>query len=336
MKSGTSYIQSRIFSNRDALEEAGIVIPSPSWGTHVAAVRDVLIDDLARGRWGRLVDRVHEHDGTSLISMEFLGPARVVTVERILSSFEPDVDVQVVITARDLNRQIPAMWQETVQNGRTWTFDEYVEGIRLRRPGHNQDNPPDEAGRTFWRQQNLVPFTRNWGGGVGVDNVHLVTVPPPGAPSELLWDRFCSVIGIDPASVGPAERANESIGAASVLAVRRLNEHLNAADLVFPVGERLRKGNLAKEVMAAHRKEEPKIGFPITDWVRQSSTRMVNGLKESGVHLVGEWADLDPVAVPGVHPREVTDAAVAEAAIFGLAGIMEQLIRADLEAKEQG
>lgn len=334
MKSGTSYIQSRLFANRDALLDAGVLIPSPSWGSHVAAVRDVLRDELERGRWGKLVNRVREHDGTSLISMEFLGPARAASVQRVVDSFE-GLDVSVIVTARDLNRQIPAMWQETVQNGRSWTFADYLEGVRIRRPGHNQDSPASEAGRTFWRQQNLVPFTRTWGGAVGMDNFHIVTVPAPGAPSELLWERFCSLVGLDPAGFAPAERANESIGAASVLAVRRLNELLDEAGLQFPVGEKLRKGNLAKEVLAEHRKAEPKIGFPIPEWVPDSSRRMVAGLKESGARIVGDWSDLDPVAVPGARPDEVGDAAVAEAAIVGLAGIMEQLIRADLEARAE-
>ena len=46
---------------------------------------------------------------------------------------------------------------------------------------------------------------------------------------------------------------NESVGAASTLVIRRLNELLNDAGLPFPEGTDLRKGVLAKQVLAARK-----------------------------------------------------------------------------------
>ena len=45
------------------------------------------------------------------------------------------------------------------------------------------------------------------------ERIHVVTVPPSGTPPEVLLERFCSVIGVDPAALDrEVPRANESLG----------------------------------------------------------------------------------------------------------------------------
>lgn len=323
MKSGTSFIQSRLFANKKLLlDERGILVPGMNWLSQVMAASDVL--GTGEAQWAKMAGKVNAHPGTSVISMEYLGPVRPVVAERVVSSF-PSHSVEVVITARDLNRSIAAMWQETVQNGRTWTFAEYLDGIESWRPGHRSSDDPPESGRTFWRQQNLVRIARTWSS-LGVP-VSLVTVPPPGAPRELLWERFCSVLGTSPAGFAPARMDNESVGAASTLVIRRLNELLNSMDLAFPIGTDVRKGLLAKQVLAARKSSEPSIGLPVAPWVRAHAAHMVSALSEAGVTLVGSWDDLTPVDVPGVDPASVSSDLVLDAALEGLAGVLASQIR---------
>ncbi|QIK75633.1 hypothetical protein [Nocardioides piscis] len=327
MKSGTSFVQSRLFANkRLLLEERGILVPGLNWLSQVMAARDVLGSGDAQ--WAKMAGKVHAHEGTSVISMEYLGPARPVVVRRVLDTF-PDHQVDVVVTARDLNRSIAAMWQETVQNGRTWTFADYLAGIEEWRPGHRDESrDAPESGRTFWRQQNLVRIARTWGEEVGAP-VTLVTVPPPGAPRELLWERFCSVLGTSPDGFAPARLDNESVGAASTLVIRRLNELLDEAGLPFPEGTDLRKGVLAKQVLAARKSVEPSTGLPVAPWVRDHADHMVTALQDLDVALVGAWNDLTPVDVPGVDPATIDASLVADAAIAGLAGLLAEQIRTD-------
>ena len=324
MKSGTSFIQSRLFANkRMLLDERGILVPGMNWLSQVMAASDVL--GAGEAQWAKMAGKVNAHEGTSVISMEYLGPVRALVAQRVASSF-PSHTIEVVITARDLNRSIAAMWQETVQNGRTWTFAEYLAGIEAWRPGHRDESlSAPESGRTFWRQQNLVRMARTWGAHAPVS---VVTVPPPGAPRELLWERFCSVLGTPPAGFAPARMDNESVGAASTLVIRRLNELLNAAGLSFPAGTDLRKGLLAKQVLAARKSAEPAIGLPVAPWVVSHAAHMVAALTELGVSLVGSWDDLTPVAVPGVDPDSVDPDLILDAAIAGLAGVLAEQIRA--------
>jgi hypothetical protein len=328
MKSGTSYLQSLLFANQDALAGRGVLVPGQTWSDQVRAVQDVLGLGSARtgdisGYWDRLVAQTRAHDGTSVVSMEFLGPAAPHAIKGIVGAWD---DVTVVLTVRDLNRQLASMWQETVQNGRTWTFADYLSSARDGRP-HAERRPEDvtTAGRTFWRQQNIVRLCRNWS--VTGARVLVLTVPPPGAPRDLLRDRFLSVVGTTAEGLVAAPAGNESIGAASTMVLRRVNELLDGAGLAFPQGQHLRKEVLAKKLMAGRKASEPAIGLPVTPWVGSHAATMVSRLQALGVGLVGEWSDLDPVDVEGADPASISEADVTEAATAALAGLLAEQIR---------
>lgn len=323
MKSGTTFIQSRLFAHRDLLQERGIRVPGRRRRSQVLAVQQLLRGGGAM--WDKHAAAVSRHDGTSVISMELLGPARPDVVEALRDSV--DAEVEVVITARDLNRCIPAMWQETVQNGRTWGWHDYLIGARTDRPSARTGAPATEAGRAFWIQQDLVRIARTWGAVFGPEHVTVVTVPPPGSPPELLWDRFASLVGPELAGLTSAPDPNESLGAASATAMRRLNELLDAEGLPFPQGHQLRKRLLTKQVLAARKSTEPAIGLGVLPWVTQEADAQRDGLVDLGVRLVGDWADLTPVAVPGIDPETLDEREVREAALAGLAGLLVALTR---------
>ena len=320
MKSGTTFVQQQIFAQRDVLESAGVLLPGRSWGAQVAATRSVLARKGDRSAWEQLAATATAHDGRSVISVELLGPAGPRLRERIVGSLRPH-RVEVVITARDLNRTVVSLWQETVQNGRTWTWPDYLDGVR-------QSCPPapaaSEAGRTFWRQQDLHRIATGWA--EVADRVTVVTVPPPGADKSLLLDRFAQAGGLPGLSVVETF-GNESLGLASVLALREVNETLSARDLVFPQGRTIRKKVLAKQVLAARRKDEPSLGLEVPDWLAEAAVAQAEGMRDTDVELLGDWADLTPVPVPGVDVRDVPEAEVRRAAVAGLAGLLEHLIR---------
>lgn len=319
MKSGTSYLQGLMMANRDLLAERGILLPGRTWRDQVSGVAEVL--DRSRvavapqeGDWERLVDEMARWHGTGLISMEFLGPIGLRKIERIVSSF-PAGTVEVVITARDVNRQVPAMWQEAVKNGRSFTFEEYVDAVR------RNEGP----GRVFWREQSIGAICRRWSDVLGLDKVRLVTVPRPQAPQEELWRRFSDAIAIDGHGVAMPESANESLGAASVEVLRRLNERLD--DLEFPDYAPVVKHRLAKRVLAARRASESHVGFDVPAWLPERSSRMIENIRALGVEVFGDLTDLEPVAVRGVDPSGVSTEAQLDAAIAGLEGLARAVIR---------
>lgn len=326
MKSGTTFVQDLLFANRSALGERGVLVPGRRWGQQVKAVRDALRPQGGEGAWSRLVEEIAGGPPRSVVSMEFLGPAREAAIRRVVGSLRPS-RVEVVCTVRDLNRNLPAMWQETVQNGRSWTWPDYLAGVRAAGPGATDvaEAGDAEAGRTFWRQQDAVRICRSWA--AYADRVTVVTVPPLGAPRDELLERFATAAGFDAAGVVPGTSANESIGAASTQALRALNVLLAERGDEAPVGGKLRKGVLAKEVLASRRAEEARIGLPVEDWIREAAAAMRAGLQELSVELVGAWTDLDPVPVDGADPVAVPTEDVTAAVVAALGALVERHVQ---------
>ncbi len=328
MKSGTSYLQGLLFANKARLERGGVLVPGSVWADQSRAVKQSLVP--ARGGerplWDAFAEQIRAHPGGAAVSMEHLGPMMRTTAASFLERLEVP-EVRVVLTARDLNRTLASMWQETVQNGRSWTWAEYAADARDQRPGREHSEADrSTAGVTFWRQQHLVRMAARWSTLVGHENVVLVTVPRPGADPTELAKRFTEATDLDLDVAAPVATANESLGVASILVLRRVNELLDARGLPFPAGSQLRKRILAKTVLAARRADEPALGHPVSDWVREQSAATVSALQASGIRLVGDWDDFTPVDVPGVDPLQVPDSDVLEAAIVGLSGLIAEQV----------
>jgi hypothetical protein len=323
MKSGTSHIQSRLFENKQPLLEAGVLVPGRFWSHQVKAVVDLLRiqrhgPERGTGDWQAVADEIAAHPGTAVLSMEFLGPASAAEIAGICATIP---NVEAVITVRDLNRTLAAMWQEAVQNGSTVGFRDYLDSVEATRAGSAL--PPDplpKPGGNFWRQQGLVRMARDWRASAPVT---VVTVPPPGASRNILWERFCQTLGVSSSGWADARRSNESIGAASAMLLRQGNEVLEPHRVKKPA-RRVRKVVLAKQLMAKHKRDEPSIGLPVAPWVREQASQMLADLRQIDLTLLGDWEELQPVEVPGIDPREVGQEDIIEAAAVALAGMIRR------------
>ncbi|WP_148572692.1 hypothetical protein [Nocardioides caldifontis] len=321
MKSGTSFLQNVLGDNRDELARQGFCFPGKRWRRQVSAVRDVserglpgqppLAED---GPWNQLVREVDAWDGTALVSMEFLGPRMPPKIEQIVSSFSTD-RVEAVMTVRDLARSVPAMWQEAMQNAGVSGWEDYLEAVRT----ENRKHP---GGRNFWRHQATGAIADRWSKGVGKDRFTLVTVPPPGAPPTLLWERFAQAVGLDPEPFDLAtRRSNPSIGAASALVLRALNERLADDPLPRNIYSRYVKHALAKEGLARREADDPMFGID-EPWVAKFAEREVRRLRKLDLRVIGSLDDLAPRPVRGVPAGSVTTEQQLEAALDGLARVV--------------
>lgn len=326
MKSGTSFLQEALRTNQEVLRDQGVLYPSP-WRRQVHAVRDVIghgdgdqepLDD--DGPWRALVSEVRSWPGTAVVSMEFLGPRGPTKTRQILAELAP-AEVEVVITVRDLARTVPAMWQETLQNRGTWTWDEYLAGVAT------EDRSTPGPGRAFWHRQDAPGITEVWQGAAGRENVALLTVPPPGAPPSVLWDRFASVLGVDSADLDLEVSSNPSLGLAALLVLRQLNERLASREQ--PLGpdqyERVVKQLLAKRGLAG-RTGDTRLGYR-ADWVAARGDQDIERLRELGARVVGDLEDLRCAPVEGREPGEVDAGQQLEAALDGLEFVVDQLTR---------
>ena len=158
----------------------------------------------ADGSWDALVRRVKRRTGTVVISHEILAPAAPGQVARAMRDLAGS-EIHVVYTARDLGRQLPAAWQESIKQGRRWSYKRFLDRY--------------QKGRTwFYRAFDVPRVLGTWGAGLPPEHVHVVTVPQAARRDQhgdLLWQRMCQVLGIDPAWAPlDSDRSNRSLGVA--------------------------------------------------------------------------------------------------------------------------
>ena len=290
-KTGTTYLQDRLGRNASTLAHHDVHFPTKSALVspglfHFRAALDLLGQDWggdpghADGSWDALVKKVKRRSGTVLISHEILAPARSHHVARAMNDLA-DAEVHVVYTARDLARQLPAAWQESIKQGRTWRYSQFLR--------------KSKRGQTwFARAFDLPTVLGTWGAHIPPEHIHLVTVPTRGGP-ESLWDRFCRATGLEP-GWAPAEstRANESLGVAETAVLRQLNKRLDRKTRRESAYDGLIRQMLAEEELV--RSTSPRIALPPTayDWVEELSHQWLEWIEQARVDVVGDVADLVP------------------------------------------
>lgn len=290
-KTGTTHLQHTLHRNRSALREAGVLYPGTS-PAHYRAALDLIEapwelheSPQVAGAWTRLVTELRRWNGPAVVSHESLAKAAPRHVERARRDLS-FAEVHVVYTARDLARQLPAGWQERVKNGETMCYGDFLAAVQA---------PPSGRGRgVSLRSQDVVGVLRRWGRDVPPERVHVLTLPPPGSPRELLWHRFAGIIGVDatrlPAST---DRPNESLGAVEAEALRRANQVI--AELDVP---RVRQVRVIKDVLVPQlsRRDGTPIALPepAYEWALRSSHRVVEQIRQAGWSVVGDLDELVP------------------------------------------
>ncbi|WP_162598672.1 hypothetical protein [Nocardioides gilvus] len=345
-KTGTSHLQDVLFRNRAVLATQGLHYPGERFDSHFRAAIDLMglhwagLGEESAGAWDELAAEVRNARGTSIISHEVLAAAKPAQVRRALESLG-DMEVHLIISARDLVRQIPAEWQENVKHNSSVSFANFLERI--------QD--PERGSRVaswFWRVQDLPDIIERWGAGLPPEQIHLITVPPRGAPRDELWSRFSRVFGLD-GLWGldlAAARANPSMGVAETTLVRKINRKVRG-QLPGHYGALVRELLVHKTL--SHRSDSPRISLP-PEWEQRAmkiSAGWVEELGSRGYDLVGDLDDLrghpgggdwvDPDR-PGAKALNRVALDVIEALLNETARLrdVEQDLKAQLEASRGG
>ena len=328
-KSGTTFLQASLLRNRQALRQAGVLFPAGDERMFRAAV-DVRGNHKAWGLarsevkdgWDALCRRARRHEGTTVVSHELLGAAserRVTTAMTMLR----DLEVHVVVTARDPARQAAAEWQEGIRHGRRLTFEEFRERVL------DQSSDSDYA-RRFRAAQDLPGVLARWSDAVPADRVHVVTGPPAGAPEELLWHRFADVVGFDAAAFPPAgpEDANRSLGTDEVDLLRRVNVALDNR-IVQPDYSAVVKQGYARTLLDVGRSPRPVVPPDVLDDLVVVAERWVKEIDKAGYVVHGDLADLVPAPYPGAtrHPDVVDAVGQVASATAATAELLVELQR---------
>ena len=326
-KTGTSFVQDLLFQNQQHLAEMGVLYPADRFDAHFLAALDLMelpwggLEHQAVGAWDRLAEQVRAWEGTVIISHEILATASKQHVQRALESFGPDTEVHVVVSVRDLVRQVPAEWQENVKHRRVVGYRDFLDRIM----------DPSSTGAVatwFWGVQDIPEILTRWSADLPPEHVHVVTVPKPGAPRDLLWQRFAAVFGLDPDEfdTSTVERANPSLGVAETAFVRRLNERVNNGVLPNENYRELVRELLAHRTLSG-RAEAVRLRLPpdARTWAYELSLQWATELASRGYDLVGDWDELRPDPVddtPFVDPDAVTAEQVEDVALQSLTTLL--------------
>jgi len=301
-KTGTSYLQDVLFRNRDRLAAQGVHYPLDRFDGHFLAALDLMrlpwggLETHAIGEWDRLVARTREllaapseGDVSVIISHEIFAAASRSQTGRALAQLgldDPETEIHLLLSVRDLVRQIPAEWQENVKHRSTLSFAAFLEQI-------SDPERDSRIGSWFWGVQEIPDILDRWGADLPPARVHLVTVPAPGSPKDLLWERFEEAFGLRGLDIErEGERANPSLGVPETALLRRINRSANR--VVPPAAYRPLVRELLAHQTLSQRTGSPRLALPLElhGQVQETSRRWVEAIKERGYDVVGDLDDL--------------------------------------------
>ena len=342
-KTGTTYLQRVLQQLSPSLKAQGVLYPTDYRGqedyNHVGAVSDLTHNEESKesnrwtgkdgSGWTGLADAVASWDGTAIISAEMIGGLRPPAARRMLDGLKaPSVDI--VITMRDLGRILPSSWQQHVRNTHTQSYRGYLD----RRASERGDLPPvqmqaewdAERHHTFWRSYAYGALVRRWQGLVGADHVSVVTLPPSGSPSTLLWDRFRAALAVDAlpetAPKLPAFIANIGSTRSEAVFLHALNVEAKRRGW-----NRKTANELQQHLLASGFLERPDRGGPLLlpssylGTVREWVGADIDDMATTGVVVYGDVEDLRILDSAASHGRVPSDQ-IAAAGAFATANAM--------------
>jgi hypothetical protein len=325
-KTGTSYLQDVLYRNRRTLAGHDILYPADRFDAHFLAALDLMrlpwggLEAEAVGAWDALAERVRDHHGTAIISHEILATASRAQAGRALESLGhgSGTEVHLVLSVRDLARQIPAEWQENVKHRAALTYGAFLDQI--------QDPRRESRIATwFWGVQELPDILNRWGHDLPPERIHVVTVPPAGGPQQLLWKRFSVAFGLDGLGLElEGERSNPSLGAPETALVRRINRAANRE--LTPADYRPLVRELLAHQTLSRRTRSPRLALPpdLHSWVQELSGSWISEIEARGYDVVGDLGDLvgAPPVAEYADPDRPRERQVASAAVDAITALL--------------
>jgi hypothetical protein len=313
-KTGTTYLQTVMWADRDRMRAQGVLLPGRERRDHLWTTRIVREDpnlatyeERVRESWGVLKDEIAAWDGTAVISHEFFAGAAPEQATRMVSELAP-AEVHLVVTAREPVGLYSGGWQESLKNRDSRTMTEFAEAEVSESPMSVWN----------WRTLDVRLVLERWGRAVPADRVHVLPLPPPGSPRELLWQRFAGLVGLDADSFDLSPTfPNESMGVAEAETLRRVNLHLKDEDFERPFDRGVYiRTFLADERLATRGGEKYWPTEPILAECRRRAVDAVAHIESAGYDVIGDLRDL--LVPDDLPPRRsvdsVTEAEVAEVA----------------------
>ncbi len=320
-KTGTSYLQSHLWDSPEQLAEQGVRMVPADRVQAFRLSRAVVAEDpaevppAAAGSIEALFEDVAAAtEPVLLLSQEALASAgadRAALLRDVFTGRE----LHLVVTVRDLARQLPSAWQQRVKSRGSIALPAFVDLVRSR----------GEGSEVFWRHHDLVAVLERWATGLPPDRVHVVTAPPPGSAPELLAERFGEVVGVDFTRLHADDlRTNVSLDPVQAEMLRRLN----LRGRIFQrrgAHARMVKQVLAGQVLAPRRGGSLLTPPEAAGWCRIEAESQIAHVRERGYSVHGDLDDLRPREVSFGLSQDVSDTQVLDLALDTVAELLRRL-----------
>lgn len=162
---GTSFLADALAERRDELAARGIAVPS--------------------GAWHEVEDQIWSHKGTSLLSTPGVARADAAKIALRLTGLR-DLEVHLVLLARDLPTQVHASWQAGLAHGSTTSLAKYA--ARISDPDRSHWQAED-----FWAGHDLGRILKDWTRAIHAERVHVVAL---GQEPDAAWDALLAFAGV--------------------------------------------------------------------------------------------------------------------------------------------
>ena len=300
-KTGTTTVQGALTATAGQLASAGVLYPADRRAQRLAAY-DLLGQRVegdergeAAGALRRLLDLVDAYDGRAVVvSEEELSLARRRQARRLVRLLDGH-QVFVVVGARDIARTLVSAWQQTIVNGGSTPWREFIASVR------GEDGAPPSEGLSFHWRHDLLRVVDTWSSVLPPDRVRLVTVPAPGTPASALLTRFAEAADLPAGWPGPHPVVrNVSLGCAELEVVRRLNEAV--AGRLTNVQHRFVIEAGIRSRLAGATARPLRLPAEHVAWARAYGEDLVAELERRAVRVHGDLADLVPTAAPDPGP----------------------------------
>ena len=321
-KTGTTALQAALADARADLAELGVTYPGSGTYQHAAVLagagrvygwkRD---DEVPTHMWDALVEQAQ---GRSIISSEFFDDLEPDVARRMIDQLGGAQRVRVVVTLRSIGAILPSAWQQRIKAGYTGRYSAFLKQVFAKDLTTRAEN--------FWYRHDQVAQVQRWADIVGADRTYAVVIPD--GDRTAIFRAFEGLLSLPEGllSSRPITTQNRSMTAPEAEFIRQVNKRV-ADDLSWDDYQRVVRRTLVLSMVEQRTPpaEEPRIVTPgwAADAAEERGREFAQGLADSGVHVIGDPADL--AARPRSGKAGKPDTLPIEAAVAGVIPLIERL-----------
>lgn len=256
----------------------------------------------SRRPWDKMMEEVAADDVNRIfISHEFASSADSATAKRFIDSLGPRAHI--VVTLRGLGDLLASSWQQYVQAGMTFAFDDWLELVL----GERAD---PTVSRSFHQRKDHAALIDRWSSLVGAENVTVIVVDK--SHPQRLAQAFEGLLGLKEGTIAEAPTraysSNRTMTWPEAELVREFNTKYKMNEISWSEHVEFVRHGAVKRLLNNRMPPAGEPSIPVPPWAinraNEISAESAAKIADSGVRIVG---DLNSLQTPVKEPVEWSD-----------------------------